>query len=44
MDPDETRVGEETLRKLRVNPELYLAEYRSKFGNVLKRGRRGDAL
>jgi hypothetical protein len=35
MDPDELRVGEGTLRKLRVNPELYLAEYRSKFGNVL---------
>ena len=35
MDPDELRVGEETLRKLRANPELYLAEYSSKFGNVL---------
>ena len=35
MGQDELRVGEETLRKLRANPELYLAEYRSKFGNVL---------
>jgi hypothetical protein len=35
MDPEELRVREETLRKLRANPEAYLAEYTSKFGNVL---------
>jgi hypothetical protein len=35
MEPDELRVREETLRKLRANPEPYLAEYTSKFGNVL---------
>jgi hypothetical protein len=35
MDPDELRVCEETLRKLRANPEPYLAEYTSRFGNVL---------
>ena len=35
MDPDELRVREETLRKLRANPEPYLAEYIGKFGNVL---------
>jgi hypothetical protein len=35
MDPDELRVREETLRKLRANPELYLAEYSRKFANVL---------
>ena len=35
MDADELRVQEETLRKLRANPEAYLAEYTSKFGNVL---------
>ena len=35
MDPDELRVGEETLRKLRANPELYFAGYSRKFGNVL---------
>jgi hypothetical protein len=35
MDPEELRVREETLRKLRENPEAYLAEYTSKFGNVL---------
>jgi hypothetical protein len=35
MDPDELRVSEETLRKLRANPELYLTEYSGKFGNVL---------
>jgi hypothetical protein len=35
MDPDELRVREETLRKLRANPELYLVEYSSKFANVL---------
>ena len=32
MDPDELRVREETLRKLRANPEPYLAEYTSRFG------------
>jgi Zeta toxin len=35
MGPDELRVREETLRKLRANPELYLAEYTSRFANVL---------
>src|ERR1035441_6239820 len=35
MDPDELRVREETLRDLRANPEPYLAEYSSKFANVL---------
>jgi len=35
MDPDELRVRAETLRKLRASPESYLAEYSSKFGNVL---------
>ena len=35
MDPEELRVREETLRKLRENPEGYLAEYTGKFGNVL---------
>ena len=35
MAPDELRAREETLRKLRANPEAYLAEYSSKFGNVL---------
>jgi hypothetical protein len=35
MEPDELRVREETLRKLRANSEPYLAEYTNKFGNVL---------
>jgi hypothetical protein len=35
MEPDELRVREETLRKLRANSEPYLAEYANKFGNVL---------
>jgi hypothetical protein len=35
MDPEELRVRQETLCKLRANPEAYLAEYTSKFGNVL---------
>ena len=35
MDPDELVVREETLRKLRANPETYLAEYTSRFGNLL---------
>jgi hypothetical protein len=35
MAPDELRAREETLRKLRANPEAYLAEYTNKFGNVL---------
>jgi hypothetical protein len=35
MDPEELHVREETLRKLRANPEPYLAEYTGKFGNVL---------
>jgi hypothetical protein len=35
MDPDELRVCEETLRKLRANPEPYLAEYTSEFAYVL---------
>ncbi len=35
MDPEELRVRQETLRKLRENPEAYLAEYTGKFGNVL---------
>jgi hypothetical protein len=35
MEPDEVRVREETLRKVRENPEQYLAEYTSRFGNVL---------
>ena len=35
MEPDELRVREETLRKLRTNPEAYLADYSRKFGNVL---------
>ena len=35
MDPDELRVREETLGKLRENPEYYLAEYAGRFGNVL---------
>jgi hypothetical protein len=32
LDPDELRVREETSRKLRTNPEPYLAEYTSRFG------------
>ena len=35
MEADELRVREETQRKLRENPEAYLAEYTSKFGSVL---------
>jgi hypothetical protein len=35
MDPDELRVREETLRKLREEPETYLAEYTRMFANVL---------
>ena len=35
MEPDELRVREETSRKLRTNPEPYLAEYSSRFGNAL---------
>jgi hypothetical protein len=35
MDPDELRVREETLRKLRANPEAYLAKYANQFANVL---------
>jgi hypothetical protein len=32
---DELYVQEETLRKLRENPEYYLAEYKARFGNIL---------
>src|ERR1700722_11482909 len=32
---DELHVRDETLRKLRENPEHYLAEYTERFGNVL---------
>jgi hypothetical protein len=32
---DEIHVRDETLRKLRENPEHYLAEYTARFGNVL---------
>jgi len=35
MDPDEFRIREQTLEKLRAHPEEYLAEYRAQFGNVL---------
>ena len=35
MESDELRVREETSRKLRTNPEPYLAQYSSRFGNVL---------
>ena len=35
MEADELRVCEETLQKLRANPELYLSEYSIRFGNVL---------